>query len=80
MRRPCEVHVREVKPNGLLGKTIKKFSYVAVLCKKESDLVMAVRVDAYQNKADVWNYIDKSYPDWRIKAVHKLYDEDFREV
>ena len=47
MRRPCEVHVREVKPNGLLGKTIKKFSYVAVLCKKESDLVMAVRVDEY---------------------------------
>lgn len=80
MRRPCEVHEREIKPNGLIGKMIKKYSYTAVLCEIEGDRVMAVRLDGCERKTDIHKAIDKEYPGWKVKAVHKLYDDDFRGV
>lgn len=39
---PCEKFRREVKDNGLLGRTIKEHSYVVTLCQIGGDEVAAV--------------------------------------
>lgn len=79
MRRPCVTYEREIKENGL-GRTIKKFSYVAVLTKINDSEVKAVRMDGFERKTDVHKKVEEQFPDWKVKAVHKLYDEDFMEV
>ena len=77
MRRPTEQLTRELKPNGLYGRSIYKYSYVATLCKKGGDEVMAVRMEYFQNKTDVHKALDEQYPGWKLKTINKLYEEDF---
>lgn len=71
-------------------KTVKTHSYIAILCRKltyeemESpkagpDDYMAVRVDYQERKEDVYKILSKEYPDWKMKGVWRLYDEDFGE-
>lgn len=53
----------------------KLYSYVALLTEKDGSEVKAIRYDGYQRATDVMNDV----PDgWNIKAVHKLYEEDFK--
>ena len=54
-------------------------NYVAVICLKGGGATGAVMFEGYQNKQDVMNECRQKYPKWNIKAVHKLYDEDFKE-
>ena len=64
---------------GTSGKTTKTFSYVVLLCEKGGSEVKAVRLDGYTSKYDL-NFQDDlkgNYPDWNIKGIWKLYDEDF---
>ena len=77
MKKPTEAFYREVKDNGCMGKTIRKFSYVATLCKKGGSEVQAIRMEYFQNKLDVHKAIGEQYPDWKIKCINKLYEEDF---
>lgn len=77
--RPVEITMHELKPNGLYGRMIKKASYVVTLCRIGGDDVMAVRMEYYQNKADVRKDLDKQYPGWRVKDILKLYEDDFAE-
>lgn len=77
--RPVEITMHELKPNGLYGRMIKKASYVVTLCRIGGDDVMAVRMEYYQNKFDVRKEIDKQYPDWKVKSISKLYEDDFAE-
>lgn len=79
MRKPVEQICREVKPNGLYGKTIKKHSYAILLCRKGGDDVMALRMDYLQNKGDVHKEVETMYPGYNVKGVWRLYDEDFDE-
>ena len=69
-------------------KTIKTFSYIAVLCRKltfeemdgtipNPDDYMAVRIDYQQRKEDVYRILSEEYPNWKMKGVWRLYDEDF---
>ena len=77
MIRPCETHVRELKPNGLIGRLIKKYSYVVTLCKINEPDVLAVRFDGYERKTDIHKACEEKYPSWNIKTISRLYDEDF---
>ena len=61
---------------GPLIKNKKTYSYVAVLCRKDGE-VSAVRCDEFARKADVIPAIEKEFPNWKLKTVLKLYEEDF---
>ena len=62
------------QPSGCL-KTVKTFSYVVLLCEKGGSEVKAVRLDGYTSKYDI--KASEMFPDWNIKGIWKLYDEDF---
>ena len=79
MTKPTESLTREVKPNGLFGKTIRKHSYVVTLCEIDGDDVAAVRMDYFQNKEDVHKAVKEKFKGWKVKTINKLYDEDFQE-
>ena len=77
--KPCESLYQERKKNGMLGKTIKLSSYVVILCEINGAEVKAVRMDYYRTKNEAKAYAAEQYPDWKIKAVYRLYDEDYRK-
>ena len=78
MRRPCEMIEMIQKENGNF-KSVKHYSYVALLTEIEGDQVLAVRYDGYTSKEDgLVPEIERDYPDWKIKGIWKLYDQDFR--
>jgi len=52
MRRPCETIEVVQKENGTY-RSVKHYSYVALLTKIDDDQVQAVRFDGYQNKYDI---------------------------
>ena len=79
MRRPCETIETIQKENGNF-KSVKHYSYVALLTEIEGDQVQAVRYDGYASKYDgLYDEIKADYPGWNIKGIWKLYDDDFRE-
>lgn len=79
MRRPCETIEVVQKENGTY-RSVKHYSYVALLTEVEGDQVQAVRYDGYTSKEDgLIPEIEREYPDWNIKGIWKLYDDDFRE-
>lgn len=39
---------------------------------------MSVRCDYFENKMDVLQLINQEYPDWNIKGIYRLYEEDFK--
>ena len=61
------------------NKLIKLNSYVVTLCEIGDDDVAAVRMDYYQNKEEVSRAVKEKFKGWKIKAINKLYDEDFQE-
>lgn len=79
MTKPTESFFREVKPNGLFGRTIRKYSYVVTLCEIDGDDVAAVRMEYFQNKEEVSRAVKEKFKGWKIKTINKLYDEDFQE-
>ncbi len=79
MRRPCETIETIQKANGTY-RSVKHYSYVALLTEIEGDQVQAVRYDGYTSKEDgLFSDIEHDYPGWKIKGIWKLYDQDFRE-
>ena len=78
MTKPTVIIDHEIKADGMFGRTIKKFSYVVTLCEIGDDDVAAIRMDYFRNKTDVYKEVKKRFPGWKIKAVNKLYDEDFK--
>lgn len=62
-----------------MAKEKKLNNYVAVLCLKGGGATLAAMFEGYQNKLEVYKACDREYPKWKIKAVHKLYAEDFEE-
>lgn len=54
-----------------------KYDYVALLTEKNGTKVKAVRMDSYKRGEDVLADLDKYYPEWKIKGVWRLNDEDF---
>ena len=77
MRRPTEVTEYTTTVSGRTRKETF-YSYVATLARKIGYEVLAVRYDHQQNKVEVYKHIQEDYPDWNLKGVLKLYDEDFR--
>ena len=79
MRRPCETIEMIQKENGNF-KSVKHYSYVALLTEIEGDQVLAIRYDGYTSKEDgLVADIEYDHPGWKIKGIWKLYDTDFRE-
>ena len=69
-------------------KTIKTHSYIAILCRiltheelecplPDPNDYMAVRLDHQERKEDVHRILAEKYPNWKMKGVWRLYDEDF---
>lgn len=80
MRRPCETVEVVQKENGNF-RSVKHYSYVALLTEIEGDQVQAVRYDGYTSKEDgLIPEIEHDYPGWKIKGIWKLYDSDFKEA
>jgi len=80
MRRPCETVEVVQKENGNF-RSVKHYSYVALLTEIEGDQVQAVRYDGYTSKEDgLIPEIESDYPGWKIKGIWKLYDSDFKEA
>ena len=77
MPRPTVLYERKMKENGHLGPITKTYSYVVTLCEIGGSEVRAIRVDGAERKADVSALTKKMYPDWKVKTVNRLYDEDF---
>ena len=61
------------------NKLVKLNSYVVTLCEIDDDDVAAIRMDYYQNKEEVSRAVKEKFKGWKIKAINKLYDEDFQE-
>ena len=78
MRRPCETVEMIQKENGNF-KSVKHYSYVALLTEIDGDQVKAVRYDGYTSKCNgLANEVENDHPGWKIKGIWKLYDDDFR--
>lgn len=60
------------------NRTVKLNSYVVTLCRKDGAEVMAIRSEYFQNKTDVHLACLEQYPDWNVKTISRLYDEDFQ--
>lgn len=79
MKRPCETIEVIQKDNGCF-RSVKHFSYVALLTKINDDEVMAVRYDGYTSKLNgLFAKVKDDYPDYNVKGIWKLYDSDFEE-
>lgn len=76
VKTPVDGFKTITKPNGLL-KQIRIHSYVAMLTEKDGHEVKAVRYDGYETKKAVSKLAKEEYPDWNVKGVWRLYDEDF---
>lgn len=76
MRKPTKISEWS-KDNGCLGRTVKLYSYIVVLCEKEGCEVKAVRYDWYERKQDVMTKATEDYPRWNLKGVYRLYEQDF---
>ena len=76
VKTPTTQFVKETQPNGRL-RTVKLSSYAVLLMEKDGHQVQAVRLDYIANKEEAHKKAAKAYPDWRIKGVWRLYDEDF---
>lgn len=62
------------------GKTIKLFSYAALLTVPGPEHeIHAVRMDGYENKLNAMKEIWKQFPGAKIKTISKLYESDFEE-
>ena len=77
MKSTTQFHLKD-KGNGNLI-SIKTFSYVGILCRKGGDEVKAVRLDNFERMTDARKAFWEKFPDWNVKEVRKLYDEDFAE-
>ena len=54
-----------------------KYDYAALMTKRKGTEVMAVRRGSYKRGEDVLADLDKYYPEWKVKGVCRLNDEDF---
>ena len=76
MIRPCEQ--TDIVRTGKSTKTIKTYSYVALLCEKDGSEVKAIRYDGYTSKYDLRDsIIENEHLGWKCKGVWRLYDSDF---
>lgn len=63
-----------------MAKEKKLNNYVAVLCGKRSTKdVIAVWFIEHENKTAVYYSCENLYPSYEVKAILKMYDEDFTE-
>ena len=76
VKLPVESFRTQLSPKGF-AKTVRLHSYVAMLTRKDSHEVLAVRYDGFETKEQVHTVAAKEYEDWNIKGVWRLYDEDF---
>lgn len=76
VKLPVESFRTQLSPKGF-AKTVRLHSYVAMLTRKDSHEVLAVRYDGFETKEQVHTVAAEEYEDWNIKGVWRLYDEDF---
>lgn len=78
-RIPVQKTEAYVKDNGTIG-TREYNCYVVVLTEKAGSEVMAVRISTTNKKGNALTAeVKETYPDWNIKYIAKLYDNDFDE-
>ena len=60
-------------------KKIALYSYVVTMTEKNGSRVQALRFDGWPTKLEVTKHVMDAFQDWKVKCVHKLYEEDFEE-
>lgn len=61
------------------GKWIKRYQYVVTMTKKGAPgEVAAVVVTARAKDLDMMRILDEKFPDWNVKAINRLYEDDFK--
>lgn len=76
---PVQTSEQYMKENGNMGTCVSS-SYAALLTEKDGSEVMAVRIHTANKKGGgIEREIEEMYPDWNIKGIWRLYDDDFRE-
>lgn len=78
VKTPTVQFVKETSPSGNNYRTVKLFSYVALLTERDGCEVKAARYDGYKSKYDLHDTISADYPDWNLKGIYKLCDDDFK--
>lgn len=80
IKEPVETSETYVKDNGNLGTRVFH-SYVVVLTEKDGANVKAVRIHTQYKKgqSEMMDQIEMGYPEWNIKSITRLYEDDFRK-
>jgi hypothetical protein len=80
IKEPVETSETYVKDNGCLGTRVLH-SYVVVLTEKDGANVKAIRIHTQYKKGqeEMTKQIELGFPDWNIKSITRLYEDDFRK-
>lgn len=80
IKEPVESSETYVKDNGCLGTRVLH-SYVVVLTEKDGANVKAIRIHTQHKKgqSEMMDQIEMGYPEWNIKSITRLYEDDFRK-
>lgn len=80
IKEPVESSETYVKDNGCLGTRVLH-SYVVVLTEKDGANVKAIRIHTQHKKGqeEMTKQIKLGFPDWNIKSITRLYEDDFRK-
>ena len=80
IKEPVETSETYVKDNGCLGTRVLH-SYVVVLTEKDGANVKAIRIHTQHKKGqeEMIKQIALGFPDWNIKSITRLYEDDFRK-
>lgn len=80
IKEPIESSETYVKDNGCLGTRVLH-SYVVVLTEKDGANVKAIRIHTQHKKGQekMTRQIELGFPDWNIKSITRLYEDDFRK-
>lgn len=60
-------------------RTVTLYSYVVLMTERDGSEVACLRVDNESSKLGLQKFIERAWPGWRIKAIYRLYEEDFEE-
>lgn len=80
IKEPVESSETYVRDNGCLGTRVLH-SYVVVLTEKDGANVKAIRIHTQHKKGqeEMTRQIELGFPDWNIKSITRLYEDDFRK-
>ena len=80
IKEPTQTEEIYIDEKGKTKKIVYS-SYVVVLTEKDGANVKAVRIHttAKKGQSEMIDQIEAQWPDWNIKSITRLYEDDFRK-